>query len=126
MILLVEDDESVRLLMGIVLSRAGYRVLDCSSGPAAQLIWTRHRASIRLLISDIVMLPGMNGADLARLFLAEQPGLKVILMSGYHSEATEARASFGPEVGFILKPFSRDELLAAVRSQLNSDEMKPV
>src|SRR5581483_1502355 len=81
-ILLVEDESIVREITGQVLSHAGYSVLESSSAAEALQIARQHQGSIDVLLTDIVM-PEMNGAELAHCMLREQPRLVTIFMSGY-------------------------------------------
>ncbi|MBI3886714.1 MAG: MASE1 domain-containing protein [Opitutae bacterium] len=124
-ILLVEDEATVRSLLQTVLTRAGYRVIDSPSGAAALLLWPAHRAEIRLLLTDIVMPDGVSGTDLAQRLLAEQPALKVILMSGYHPGSDRQLAALGPDVEFIAKPFPPDAILQLVQKQLAASTPRP-
>jgi PAS domain S-box-containing protein len=114
-ILLVEDDPAVRLVAGKALDRLGYRVLVASNGSEARELFQRHGPDIRLLLTDMVMPGGQDGADLARAFKAIQPSLKAILMSGYSADlaGTDFLSSGGDS--FLGKPFEIAELAAAIR-----------
>jgi signal transduction histidine kinase/ActR/RegA family two-component response regulator len=108
-ILLAEDEDGVRRVSRRVLTRAGYRVLDASSGAEALSIARQHTGMIDLLLTDLVM-PGMSGRELARRLKSERPGIRVLFMSGYDQGAS-AREATQP---FLAKPFNHEELLAHV------------
>ena len=112
-VLVVDDDDRVRLLTERILARAGYRVLTAASGPAALAAARAHAGEIDLLLSDMVM-PGMSGSELAHAMTATRPHLKVLFMSGYD------RGQTGPSQRLITKPFNRDGLIAAVVDALTS------
>jgi two-component system cell cycle sensor histidine kinase/response regulator CckA len=124
-VLLVEDEAGVRGLARRMLERAGYRVLDAASGQDAELIFAEHHGSIDLLITDVIM-PGLSGPDLFRRLAVEQPGLKVVYISGYATEemARQVKLDGRPHVQ---KPFTADQLVSYVRSILDgrpSPELK--
>jgi two-component system cell cycle sensor histidine kinase/response regulator CckA len=106
-VLLVDDDDRVRLLTERILVSAGYRVMSASSGPAALALARDHDGAIELLLSDMVM-PGMSGSELAQAIVLDRPHIKVLFMSGYD------RGKTGPGQRLLTKPFNRDGLLAAV------------
>jgi PAS domain S-box-containing protein len=119
-ILLVEDEAALRDLARRALESAGYTVLSCPDGQAA-LVASRHFSGpIDLVVTDLVM-PLMNGRDLAVQLRGQRPGLPVLLMSGY-SESTLANLS-GPLPGEELldKPFLPDDLIKKVRELLDQD-----
>jgi two-component system cell cycle sensor histidine kinase/response regulator CckA len=117
-ILLVEDESMVREITGEVLSHAGYRVLETSNAREALQVASQHQGRIDLLLTDIVM-PEMNGADLADHMLNQQPDLVTVFMSGYaeHDVMRNANISAGIH---IQKPFTVDALLKRVAEALNS------
>ena len=116
-ILLVEDDDAVRDLVGKTLDGLGYTVLAVSGGKAALKQSAEFGKKIDLLISDLVM-PGMSGRDLARRLAKIRPRLKVLYMSGYADERIVQQASAEPRASFLAKPFSPGELEQAVRRAL--------
>ncbi|HKD08271.1 MAG TPA: ATP-binding protein [Bryobacteraceae bacterium] len=117
-LMLVEDEEGVRKLARAVLERAGYRVLVAASGPEALETAQHYTGSIDLLITDMVM-PRMNGRELARRFEGERPGTPVLYMSGYLETSLEtATGKDAPE--FMQKPFAPFDLTARVRQILDS------
>jgi CheY-like chemotaxis protein len=118
-VLLVEDEAGVRDLARRMLEHAGYRVLDAASGHDAESIFARHRGSIDLLITDVIM-PGMSGPDLFRRLAAEQPGLKVVYISGYATEKLARQLELNRGQPHVQKPFTADQLVSYVRSVLDS------
>lgn len=116
-ILLVEDETMVREITGQVLSHAGYSVLESSNAKEALQIAGSHDGPIDLLLTDIVM-PEMNGADLAQHMLSRQPDLVTIFMSGYAEHDVLKKAKFNSAT-HIQKPFTIDALLSSVSEALN-------
>ncbi|MFQ5959652.1 MAG: response regulator [Alphaproteobacteria bacterium] len=101
-ILLAEDDESMRGFLAGALSRAGHEVTAVSDGlDAVPLL---ERIDFDLLLADIVM-PGMDGIDLAKRASREIPGLKVMLITGFAAVAIEARSMIAPRAKVLSKPF---------------------
>ncbi|HTO02498.1 MAG TPA: ATP-binding protein, partial [Opitutus sp.] len=119
-ILLVEDEQLVRRMMKDLLERYGYRVLPLENGVKAYDYYKLCQPKIDLLITDMVMPGGMTGRELIDLLRAEQPGLKVLLCSGYADEFAGA-ALPGPDViDFLPKPFEAGTLLTRVRERLDA------
>jgi CheY-like chemotaxis protein len=116
-ILLVEDEEMVRRLIGQVLAGQGYRVLEAASGKAALEAAARHGGRIDLLLTDVVMA-GMSGRELAEKLTAELPGLKVLYMSGYTDDAILRHGVFYKSAAFLPKPFSPGVLVEKLREVL--------
>ena len=116
-VLLVEDEPAVRRLVSRTLERAGYSVLVAESGAAAAALWTR--TPIDLLLTDVVM-PGADGAELARRFSAERPGARVLFMSGHTEGALVDRAAREAQAPFLQKPFTPAELARRVREVLDA------
>jgi CheY-like chemotaxis protein len=112
-ILLVEDDAGVRGLARALLESAGYRVLVAALPSAALAVEAAHQGGIDLLLSDVVM-PEMDGYELAARLRARRPGLRVVLMSGYTGEATG-----GVAWPLVPKPFLPSALQSAVRGALD-------
>ncbi len=117
-ILVVEDESAVRNLVRAVLERKGYAVLAAEDGPAALEIVDKHSGVIHVLLTDVVM-PGMNGRDLAARVRARRPTIKVVFMSGYTADVP---ADFGTEGGpvFLPKPFTEQNLTAKLREVLDT------
>jgi CheY-like chemotaxis protein len=116
-ILLVDDTRAVRTLARSVLESAGFRVLDAESAEQATQVFDLHAGEIDLLLTDVVM-PRMNGWELAESLLTRRSEMKVLYMSGYAPDPTEAkrRSAVGP--AFLQKPFTPDMLVSRVRHML--------
>jgi two-component system cell cycle sensor histidine kinase/response regulator CckA len=117
-ILLVEDEEIVRSLARTTLEAAGYHVIEAGSGEEALLL-AREPAEIDLLLTDVVM-PGMNGRELAQHVTATRPGLSVLYTSGYSEEAITHQLPLDPRAAFLEKPFTAYALTRTVRDVLDS------
>ncbi|MGH9483209.1 MAG: response regulator [Terriglobales bacterium] len=118
-ILVAEDEEVVRRLLVELLRRAGYEVLAAANGALALELARGHETPINLLITDVAM-PGMHGTELARKLGALQPGLRILLISGYSNPAQVAEIQSQPGVAYLRKPFVPKALLSQVRSLLDS------
>ena len=117
-VLLVEDDPAVRTLTKVVLERQGYTVLVAESGAAALDVVTRDPRPIHVLLTDLVM-PGMNGRELASRVAALRPSMKVVFMSGYTAEVlTELGTEGGPV--FLPKPFNEHALTSKLGEALDT------
>lgn len=114
-ILLVEDDESVRASMRIILQKYGYRVLEAEHGRTACELWARHREEVALLLTDVILPDRMSGHQLAGLLRKDKPALKVVYSSGYNPEVMENGIDAGQSDAFVPKPFTAEQLLTVVR-----------
>jgi CheY-like chemotaxis protein len=116
-VLVVEDQDAVRLLVCTILESYGYRVLQASTGPDAIALAERYRDTIHLLLSDVV-LPLMNGRVLAERLRASRPGIKVLHVSGYSEEMIGQRGLLDSDLAYLQKPFTPEALAAKVRETL--------
>jgi signal transduction histidine kinase len=117
-VLVVEDEELVRVAARRILERHGYVVLEAADGPAALALSEQHEAAIELMITDVVM-PKMNGRELARRIVALRPTIKVIYVSGYADDAIGEDRLLRGGAAYLQKPFSPDALLRKVRELLD-------
>ena len=117
-ILLVEDEDAVRQVAGIMLRKIGYRVIEAANGPEALAIWAKQGKQIDLLITDMVMPHGLTGIDLGEKLRADRPSLGVILMSGYNDEILKGEAGRTAGVTLVAKPFEFADFAAVVRQKL--------
>ena len=120
-IILVEDDCYVRAAASRALRARGYTVLEASEGRAALRLLRDHKADVRLLVTDIVM-PGMNGRELAELACERLPGLPVLFMSGYADDNDLRQSVQCADAHFIEKPFRIQAFAAKVRGVLDEVE----
>jgi two-component system, cell cycle sensor histidine kinase and response regulator CckA len=119
-ILLAEDDPSLRASVRDALTRLGYCVLEASTGIKALEVWKQHRHDIRLLLTDLVMPDGMNGKELAGRLLRDNPRLKVIYTSGYSADIDDNDFPLEECVNFLAKPFEAHKLAKTVRTLLDA------
>jgi PAS domain S-box-containing protein len=115
-ILLAEDDRSVRRLVVAELSRRGFTVLEAEDGVAALEILRSQRDRIDVLVTDVVM-PRMNGADLAKAAERIRPGLKILFISG-HPERAGAGLEPTGVTNLLMKPFTADTLAARIKEMV--------
>jgi two-component system cell cycle sensor histidine kinase/response regulator CckA len=115
-ILLVEDEDTVRAITSRLLGRYGFRVLLAASPSEAVTLFEQHRSEIDLLLTDIVM-PEMDGPELAHQLVSISPNLPVLFMSGYSGMTTDDVQS-QPNRGFLSKPFTAAALTTAVHEIL--------
>jgi PAS domain S-box-containing protein len=113
-VLLVEDDESVRLLVVEVLAELGYAAIQARNGEEAIAI-LKSGQSLDLMISD-VGLPGLNGREIATIARKHRPTLQILFMTGYAAGAVDRPSFLGPGMDMILKPFSIDAIAVRIRS----------
>jgi PAS domain S-box-containing protein len=107
-VLVVDDSDGLRRLIGRMLERLGHSVLLAANADEALRLFEQE-ASIDLLLTDVVM-PGASGPDLTRLLMDQRPGLKVIYMSGYANETIVRHGLLKPGIAFLHKPFSAEAL----------------
>jgi signal transduction histidine kinase len=113
--LVVEDEPTVRAVIRGILKRAGYTVTEATDAAAALAAWEANGRNFDVVISDLVMPGELGGHELAMRLRAEQPGIGVLLITGYIDKAIgeDEYAAVGIEV--LRKPFTREDLLRAVR-----------
>ncbi len=116
-ILLVEDEDAVRLFSARALRNKGYKVIEARSGEAALVIMGQDSEPIDLLITDVVM-PEMDGPALVEEVRARRPDMKVIFISGYAESAFRSKAGDGSMLHFLAKPFSLKQLATKVKDVL--------
>ncbi len=116
-VLVVEDEASVLRLVRRVLESEGMVVLSAQGAEEALLLSSQHGGVIDLLLTDVVM-PGLNGLELAQRVMAERPQMHVLFMSGYADNAVVQRDVIDAGRPFLQKPFAPDRLLARVRAVL--------
>jgi signal transduction histidine kinase/CheY-like chemotaxis protein len=120
-ILLAEDQEQVRAVTASILRRAGYRVLDATGPLDALRVCDEHEGPIHLLLSDVIM-PKMNGRELADRVRERHPGVKLLFMSGYTDDVILRHGVIDTMVSFIEKPLTPTRLLQKVRAVLDADK----
>jgi CheY-like chemotaxis protein len=118
-VLLVEDDLSILAIGRRVLELSGYRVLTANTPSEAMRLAESHAGEIVLLLTDVVM-PELNGRELARRLMLRHPALKCLFMSGYTADIIGHHGVLDEGVHFIRKPFSMEELARKVQMALHS------
>jgi CheY-like chemotaxis protein len=116
-VLVVEDEQSVRALVMEVLQEQGYRGISATDGASALEV-LKSDAHVDLLITD-VGLPGLDGPQLVTAALRHRPALKVLFMTAYAREAPVGPAELKKPIGVLLKPFTVDALLSHIRQSLD-------
>ena len=118
-ILLVEDDDLVRNMICETLKQNGYTMLNAASGDEALNLCGDHEGVIDLLVTDVVM-PGMNGRELAERLSTAYPRLKTLFISGYTDHGIVHNGILDPETDFLQKPFKLDALATKIRQIMDS------
>jgi DNA-binding NtrC family response regulator len=118
-ILVVDDDDPVRVMLARLLRTQGYDVLQAANASEARRLVANQRPD--LVISDIVM-PGESGIELRRHLAAMWPELPVILISGYSAEGPAEFAARTSNTTFVQKPFAADQLLVLVEQTLATEQ----
>jgi two-component system, cell cycle sensor histidine kinase and response regulator CckA len=117
-ILLVEDESSVRAFAKIALQRFGYHIVEADSAETALRLLPHVEGTVHLLLSDIV-LPGLDGRELALRVIRERPDTRVLFMSGYAAALIGSSGLLMPGVQLLEKPFTAQALLAKARQVLD-------
>jgi len=118
-ILLVEDEATVRQLAREYLEAQGYTVMEAADGAAAMQLSRAHPGTIHLLLTDVIM-PGMNGRELASQLAARRPEMKVLYMSGYTENAIGHNGTLDTGISLLQKPFTLPALKVKVREVLDT------
>ncbi|MDK9707005.1 MAG: ATP-binding protein [Desulforhopalus sp.] len=116
-VLLVEDEKAIREMTATMLSRLGYKVLSAATPSEAMQHALDYQEDIHLLLTDVIM-PEMNGRELARQILKLHPKLVCMFMSGYTADIIAHHGVLAPGVNFLQKPFSKTELNTGIRQAL--------
>jgi PAS domain S-box-containing protein len=123
-ILLVEDESNLRYLARQFLEKQGYRVIEAADGAVAMQIAVAHEGVIHLLLTDVIM-PGMNGRELALRISEIRPNVKVLYMSGYTENVIGRNGTLDAGVRLLQKPFTLRDLKSKVREALDSTPFPP-
>jgi CheY-like chemotaxis protein len=118
-ILLVEDDQTMRVAAQQLLSRVGYHVVTAVDGQHGLDAFHAHRAALQLVITDVVM-PKLSGFEMYEAIRGEARGLSVLFMSGFPAPNFRKTVGRDPHVAFVTKPWTASELLAQVRALLGA------
>jgi two-component system cell cycle sensor histidine kinase/response regulator CckA len=124
-ILLVDDEEALRIAARRMLQRAGFSVLQASDGADALRVMAEHAGPVHALVTDVVM-PGLGGPELVRRLRAVRPDLPTLFISGYTEEGVRTQGVLQPDAAYLEKPFSPEELVRKVREVLARPVKAPV
>jgi signal transduction histidine kinase/ActR/RegA family two-component response regulator len=124
-VLVVEDAEDLREVTERILTRNGYKVISAPDGPSAIEESRRHEGKIDLLLTDVVM-PKMQGKQLADRIASTRPGIRVLFMSGYAETMLGESGILEPGVQLVGKPFTEPELLAKVAEAMSGERPAPL
>ncbi len=123
-ILLVEDEVNLRYLARQYLEKQGYKVIEAADGAVAMQIAVAHEGIIHLLLTDVIM-PGMNGRELAQRISEIRPNVKILYMSGYTENVIGHNGMLEPGVRLLQKPFNLRDLKSVVREVLDTTPTPP-
>ncbi len=123
-ILLVEDEANLRYLARQYLEKQGYKVIEAADGAVAMQIAVAHEAVIHLLLTDVIM-PGMNGRELAQRISQIRPNVKILYMSGYTENVIGQNGTLDEGVRLLQKPFNLRDLKMMVREVLDATPTPP-
>jgi two-component system cell cycle sensor histidine kinase/response regulator CckA len=120
-VLVVEDQEEVRQLTCTILSGLGFHVLEAGDGMEAMLVAAEYQQPIRLMVTDVIM-PGINGRELAESMALSRPEMLVIYMSGYTDRVMSNDGVLDSSVAYLQKPFTPDKLTEMVHRVLRTGD----
>jgi two-component system cell cycle sensor histidine kinase/response regulator CckA len=118
-VLLVEDEDQVRVVASAILRRHGYHVLEACNVGEALLRCEQHPGTIHLLLTDVVM-PQMNGPELAKRLVLARPEMRVLCMSGYTDDRIVRHGVLDAEIAYLQKPITPQSLTSKVREVLDA------
>jgi CheY-like chemotaxis protein len=118
-VLVVEDEPPLRELAARILAAAGYTVLQAANGPEALALIAGHAATVDLVFTDVVM-PGMNGRELAARLSVLRPSMRVLYTSGYTEDAILRHGVLDDPSRFLSKPYTPAVLRRRIREALDS------
>lgn len=121
LVMIVEDEFSLRTALAASLQKHGYQTIEAADGEEALKLWEKHGERVSLLFTDMVMPGNLSGLDLAERFRKRQPGLKVVVFTGYSPEATRRLPDASLDITVLKKPADIGQLLATVRQCLDDD-----
>ena len=121
-ILLVEDEQQVRQVVGQSLRALGYQVHEAGNGQEAMILWQTHGPQVDLLLTDMVMPEGMTGLELTEKLQALKPGLKAVISSGYSAEIVNAGVPTKAGIVYLPKPYATKALADVIRDCLDQKQ----
>jgi two-component system cell cycle sensor histidine kinase/response regulator CckA len=118
-VLIVEDEQTLLEIETVMLEQKGYKVLAASTVAIAESLTQQHAGQIDLLLTDVIM-PNMNGKDLAAKLLTISPNMRVLFMSGYSADIISTQGVLQDDIPFLQKPFSMEALVSKVNEVLDN------
>jgi len=118
-VLIVEDEQALLEIETVMLEQKGYKVFAASTVTMAETLTKQHAGKIDLLLTDVIM-PNMNGKDLAVKLLTMSPNMKVLFMSGYSADIISTQCVLKNDIPFLQKPFSMEALAYKVNEVLDN------
>ena len=122
MILLVDDEDSLRLLLGRLLEKAGFQVTLARNGAEGIRLADAHQGRIELIVTDL-MMPGMTGCEMVKHIQQRRPDVRVLYLSGYTESTLECDGLLQGGANFLQMPFSATELAQRIRELLNASKL---
>jgi two-component system cell cycle sensor histidine kinase/response regulator CckA len=119
-ILVVDDEDSLRTLIGRMLEREGYSIVAAANAAEGIRLAASHNGAIDLIVADL-MMPGMNGPEMVKELLARRPNARVLYLSGYPDDAV-SREGLEQGANFLQKPFGAGAFIQSVRDALGGPE----
>lgn len=120
-ILLVEDEDAVRAFSARALANKGYDVIEANSGETALELLEKHEGALDLMVTDVIM-PGIDGPELARQVLQDRPDLPIVFVSGFTED--RFKQEFGDNASFLPKPFTLQQLAEKIKDVLDQQTKK--
>ena len=124
-VLMVEDEAPVRAVVHTMLHRLGFDVLVAADAEEALRLANAHDGPIDLLLTDVIM-PGLNGRQLAEQLLKRRPGLRVLYMSGYTDDHLVQHLVQTADAAYVQKPFDSETLVRKVRQAMDAPPPAPL
>jgi CheY-like chemotaxis protein len=119
-VLVVDDEDGVRTVTGVLLESLGFKVVQAADGFQALTAFANHEGRFRLVLLDLTM-PQLSGAETFRELRKARSDVQVILMSGYSEQDAREGLGDGGLAGFLRKPFGLDDLVTALQAALPAD-----
>jgi CheY-like chemotaxis protein len=120
LVLVVDDEENMRMIACSMLEKCGYTVMSAADGEEGLALYRKHAHEVRAVLLDLVM-PKLSGDLVYQAFRNINPGVKILLCSGYRQDTRVDKALNGGVGGFISKPYDLKKLAAAMRQLLKDD-----
>ncbi len=121
-VLIVEDETNLRRMACQYLEKQGYHILEAADGAAAMQVCVAHQGPIDLLLTDVIM-PGMNGHEVAQRVRSIRPETKILYMSGYTENVIGHNGTLDPGINLLQKPFTLQALKEKVREVLDAEPL---